>query len=299
MESTPDNGGAKDILASAVRTVPSSEHPKQRVAVYGAMDGSGAYRPFIATLDAETGDVIRAGFADDPSETAADDLAKKVDALGREVEGMVSGVSVAWGKSSSPSSVPPSFAQTVPSVGWGEYLWQRVTVVLRDGNESVTTACVSGPSSVAASEPLRASVAADGSLSLSLPLGSGLKLLDGVLGLDTGSFPVRSVGEGLVLENGRVSLEVPVQSKTSGTAGQLSWSATAIGSGAGSMVNVSASLTSSVAANATVSIPGLPNGHIVANSPGVTVTLSSSGHSVKFGSAQASGANLWWTAVVE
>ena len=168
-EDRPDSGGALDIVTSSVRRVPSNAaHPVQRVAIYGCEPGSGddLYRPRVSTLDAETGEVLCDGFANDPAISGLDELRKE----------SVSSVRCSWGLSDSQGTPPQEWSGAAPQVPWGSALWVRTTVTMADGRSSSSSACVSGPSKLAASGCISLSVGdgGDGAASFGLDAGDGL-----------------------------------------------------------------------------------------------------------------------------
>ena len=271
---TPDSGGTKDIVTSSVREVGGR---KQRVAFYGSVVGD-RYAPFVATLDAETGEVIKAGFEGDPT-------AGKVEDVEKVLNGCVKSVTVTWGKSSSPSVKPSAFAQDAPSVNWGEYLWQRTHVVLVDGTDSTHDACVSGPSAIEASGAVKRTVGASGELVLGCEAGEGLSETSSGMALDKSKLPVRAVGSGLNLSNGTVSVDadslqamLPVDVPVSSSAGSVKCSR--IGSGFGSLCTVRLTAAADMPSGTKVSVTGIGKGLLIGTDGDISVTIYPLGHEV-------------------
>lgn len=211
----PDYNGSKmDIVTSSVRNVPGdSSHPMQRVALYGAFV-EGRYLPHVATLDAETGEVLYRGYVGGSSSTEHLELVERVraleaanDALQRLIKellerlgydednlnGSVKSATDYWALSDGQGARPADaeFKEECPPVPWGKVLWRKA-VVSHTGEMSkpdVTYSAVSGPQGIASSGVIgrkesRSSTDAD-TVTLSLEAGDGLAGSVGSIAVDS------------------------------------------------------------------------------------------------------------------
>ena len=211
----PDYNGSKmDIVTSSVRNVPGDDaHPMQRVALYGAFV-DGQYRPHVATLDAETGEVLYRGYFGGSSAAEHLELVERVNALDAAVDAMqklikellerlgydednlngsVKSAKEYWALSDGQGARPAEaeFKEECPPVPWGKVLWRK-SVVAHTGEMSkpdVSYSAVSGPQGIASSGVIgrtvsRSSTDAD-TVTLSLEAGDGLAGSSGSVSVDS------------------------------------------------------------------------------------------------------------------
>lgn len=211
----PDyNGVQMDIVTSSVRAVPAdTEHPTQRVALYGSIV-EGQYRPNVATLDAETGEVLYRGYVGGSSSAEYLELMERVksleasnDAMARlikellerlgmdedDLNGSVRSVRDLWALSDGQGERPDDseFADECPPVPWGKVLWRKSveTHVGEMSDPVVSYSAVSGPQGLLSSGVIkrsesRSSTESD-TITLSLDAGDGLAGSVGSVSVDS------------------------------------------------------------------------------------------------------------------